>query len=83
MGFSGVPVQDGLAQYPIRIDVPNLRYRRIAIGNPILIIDKDNTLLHRGEDGFQDRCVHTGLKIARNKRSDKRGMVMDRVENKC
>ena len=51
-GTERVNVQDRLAHRFFQLNAPNPHRRRIAIGNPILIIDKDNTLFHGGEDGF-------------------------------
>jgi hypothetical protein len=54
MGFGRMTFQNGLPQYLIQLDISNLLCCRIAVSDPILIIDKKDPLLHGGEDSFQN-----------------------------
>src|SRR5512143_832077 len=69
-------VQNRSTQNPLHLNLSNLLCRRIAVRDPIAVIDKDNPLFHGGENGFQNGEIHISLmndqKITRNKVSDKR-----------
>jgi hypothetical protein len=51
MAFLGMALEDGLSPGLIQLDVPDLLGRRIAVGDPVLVIDEDHPLLHGIKDG--------------------------------
>ena len=64
MAFLGMALEDGLSPDLIQLDVPNPLRSRVAIGDPVLVIDKDHSLLHGIKDGGQNRAIdfHTHKK---------------------
>ncbi len=52
MAGPGMAFKNGLAENLIGLDVPNPRRGGIAVSDRVLIVDKDDPLLHGGENGF-------------------------------
>jgi len=55
MTLGGMKSQDGVAHHLYLLNVPNPLGSRIAVNDPILVINKDNPLFHGSEDSFQNR----------------------------
>jgi hypothetical protein len=45
-------IQDGLPQNLIQYNISNLLCFWITVGDPVLIIDKDDPLFHGAKNGF-------------------------------
>jgi len=52
VSLSRMEIQDGSTQYLIHLNLSNLLGRRIAVCDPIAIIDKNDPLFHGGKNGF-------------------------------
>jgi hypothetical protein len=46
--------QDGSAKDFVQAHIPDLFSGRIAVDNPVLIINEENPLLHGSEDGLKN-----------------------------
>jgi hypothetical protein len=50
--------QDGLAKDLVQAHIPDLFGGRIAVDNPVLIVNEENPLLHGSEHGLENESLH-------------------------
>jgi hypothetical protein len=55
-------LQDGLVEDLVQAEIPDPFSGRIAINNPVLLVNKDDPLLHGVKNGFENRKVHLNKK---------------------
>jgi len=54
VAWRGVAIQDGSARDFIKTHISDLFSGRVAVDNPVLVINEDNPLLHGGKDGLKN-----------------------------